>query len=208
MIGQRDLCRMMKMAHQIQIINRRCLSSARLVTGIRLVGDSVLTTPSMNVDPKEPNVIEARLKLHSVLDTFRKQNGFGRGIAAPQIGFPFRMIALNLGPDNVFTMHNPVLFDESSETFTMYDDCFSFPDMLVKVRRHVSVSVRYFDDDNTQVELSNVDQSLAELFQHEVDHLNGLSSFDRIDGKGAIVHRNVYEANKKKFDAGVDFAIY
>lgn len=189
-------------------VSRSFFSSSRLVPGIRLVGDPVLTTPSISVDPKNPKVIEARIKLHSFLDSFRTQNGFGRGIAAPQIGFPFRMIALNLGSGNIFTMHNPILYDKSSETFTMYDDCFSFPDMLVKVRRHKTVSCRYFDNNNTQVELLNVEQSLAELLQHEVDHLEGLSSFDRMDGYSAVIHRNVYEANKKEFDAHVDFSIY
>lgn len=192
----------------IRLPGKRLLSSGRLVAGIRLVGDPILSTPSELVDPKDSKVIKARIKLHSFLESFRQQNGFGRGIAAPQIGFPYRMIALNLGHDKVITMHNPELFNHSQETFTMYDDCFSFPDMLVKVRRHNTVSVRYYDDDNVEVELLNVEQSLAELLQHEVDHLNGLSSFDRVDGQNAVVHRNVYEKSKAKFDAGVDFAIY
>jgi peptide deformylase len=184
------------------------MSTTRLVKGIRLVGDPILSTPSERVNPKDAHIVEARIKLHDFLDSFRKQNGFGRGIAAPQIGFPYRMIALNLGGGFGFTMHNPELFDHSEETFTMYDDCFSFPDMLVKVRRHITLSVRYFDDNNNEIILRRVDQPLAELLQHEVDHLDGISSFDRAEGKHAVVHRNVYESNKQEFDKGVDFAIY
>ena len=55
------------------------------------------------------------------MDHFRKSNGFGRGIAAPQIGYSLRMIALNLGPewnqkmsgqpDESFTIYNPVSRD-------------------------------------------------------------------------------------------------
>lgn len=60
----------------------------------------------------------ARDELHATLAAFRSTNGFGRAIAAPQIGHNMRMIALNLGKEP-FTMHNPVLFDLSEETFTL-----------------------------------------------------------------------------------------
>ena len=45
--------------------------------------------------------------------------GFGRAIAAPQIGLGVRMIALDLGPGKRYTMHNPTLTYHSAETFTL-----------------------------------------------------------------------------------------
>lgn len=177
-----------------------------------LVGNPVLHRPSTTVDPSDPEVIKARQLLHLALEKFRQENGFGRGIACPQIGIGMRIIAVNLGDERgAFTLHNPELFDHSTETFTMWDDCMSFPSMLVKVRRHKHLSVRYQDDNGQECILTNVDTAFAELLQHEVDHLHGITSFERMLPASvdcpSVIHRDVYESNKEKFDAMVDYAI-
>lgn len=52
-------------------------------------------------------------------------------------------------PDDrgAFTLHNPEITWRSEATFTLWDDCMSFPDLLVKVRRAESISIKYIDDD-------------------------------------------------------------
>eukprot|EP00762_Andalucia_godoyi_P005677 ANDGO_06480.mRNA.1 Peptide deformylase len=177
---------------------------------VRLIGDPVLHKRSPEIaDVHDPQIVQARLELHATLEKFRKAQGFGRGIAAPQIGYNMRMIALNLGVNNggVFTMHNPVFRDLSAETFTMWDDCMSFPDFLVRVKRHRSLTVDFLDDDGIPRTLERVDIALSELLQHEGDHLDGITSFDRMHGTNAVVHRKVYEASKQFFDNAVDYSI-
>lgn len=78
----------------------------------------------------------------------------------------------------------------------------SFPDLLVRVRRHKSVSLRFHDGEQEQV-WEDLDPALSELLQHEVDHLDGITSFDRADGPGAVVHRSVYEARREALAAQV-----
>lgn len=81
------------------------------------------------------------------------------------------MIAVNMGtkhPLGKVTMHNPELFDLSPDLFTVWDDCMSIPDLMIRVKRHVSLSVRFWDDDGLERELRHVEPALAELLQHEV----------------------------------------
>ena len=120
-----------------------------------------------------------RDRLHATLDAFRAEHGFGRAISAPQIGVALRFIAVNLG-DEPFTMVNPEITWCSRETFTMWDDCMSFPSLLVRVRRHRGISVRYLDDLGNVKIMDKIDQSTSELLQHEIDHLNGILFVDRM----------------------------
>jgi peptide deformylase len=93
--------------------------NTELLSRIRKIGDPILTQVSSRVNPMDGKVISARIELHSVLEAFRQQMGFGRAIAAPQIGYSMRMVALNMG-NGVYTMHNPELFNKSVDTFTMW----------------------------------------------------------------------------------------
>ena len=86
--------------------------------------------------------------LHDILFEFKARfahYGAFRGIAAPQIGVMKRLIYMNIDRPIVFI--NPILTDLSNETFEVWDDCMCFPNLLVKLRRHVSCSVRYLNVD-------------------------------------------------------------
>jgi hypothetical protein len=79
----------------------------------------------------------------------------------------------------VFFVVNPVFLHRSSDTFTMWDDCMSFPDLLVRVRRHDSISLRYQDQHGASHQMLRLDRPTAELLQHEIDHLDGILAIDR-----------------------------
>jgi len=56
----------------------------------------------------------------------------------------YRFLALNLGNKPApFTMFNPEITTKSAETFSLWDDCMSFPHLMVKLRRHKHISVRF-----------------------------------------------------------------
>ena len=114
---------------------------------------------------------------HQELDTFRAKNGFGRAIAAPQFGFSIQLIALNLNGEKI-NMLNPLITYRSPETFFMWDDCLSFPHLMVSVRRHVSISVSFVDQDGVHHEWNNLSRDVSELLQHEIDHLHGVLAVD------------------------------
>jgi peptide deformylase len=116
----------------------------------------------------------------SIID-IRNTYGFGRAIAAPQIGLQKRIIALNI--DRPEIMINPVLTDLSDEMFELWDDCMSFPNLLVKVKRHKSLKVSFLDL-NWNLHTQELDDEMAELIQHEYDHLDGILATQRaIDEK-------------------------
>src|SRR5437899_2169748 len=71
--------------------------------------------------------------LRDTLAAFRARSGFGRGIAAPQIGVGRRVIFLRVPDGFTDVLVNPRLADQSRERFQLWDDCFSFPDLMVRV---------------------------------------------------------------------------
>lgn len=110
--------------------------------------------------------------LHNVMEEIRATYQFGRGIAAPQLGIMKRLIYLNI--DRPVVIINPEFTTLSDETAELWDDCMSFPNLLVRVRRHRSLTMT-FRDEYWQPHVWNVtDWALAELLQHEYDHLNGV----------------------------------
>lgn len=70
---------------------------------------------------------------------------------------------------------------------TLWDDCFSFPDILVKLKRYVNIEIQFQDESGKKQHLG-AEGELSELLQHEIDHLNGVLAVDRaIDSKHIIM---------------------
>ena len=156
---------------------------------ILLLGNPELWRPSSpvtNVHSRDTRELIGDLA--ATLDNFREQNGFGRGIAAPQIGVGRRMIFLNVGES--FPLINPTITRASRETMELWDDCFSIPNLMIRVRRHTEVDVSYTDERGAQ-RVMKASGALSELLQHEIDHLDGILATDRaIDGR-SFAMRNV-----------------
>lgn len=167
---------------------------------VLLLGDPRLRIRSSEVEAYDAREFDA---LAATLEEFRRQHGFGRAISAPQIGIASRFIAVNLGTGTFFVV-NPVITWRSDATFTMWDDCMSFPDLLVRVERARSLSLEYVDEQGRRKEWRELDQAAAELLQHEIDHLDGVLAVDR--GMDLVMRRE-YERNREYFDAQVDYTI-
>lgn len=115
--------------------------------------------------------------LAATLSAFRDEHGFGRAIAAPQIGQLVRVIVVRVPGGFQAALHNPTIESRSDEMFELWDDCFSFPDLMVRVRRHRRVRVSWQEQGGR----FHVDAEgdLAELLQHEIDHLDGVLATER-----------------------------
>lgn len=118
-----------------------------------------------------PLVKEWVVDMHNVMQQIRERYHFGRAIAAPQLGIMKRLVYMNIDQPVVFI--NPELHDLSEDKFELWDDCMSFPNLLVKVSRHKSLTIRYLDE-NWQPQQWQMSDSLSELLQHECDHLDGI----------------------------------
>lgn len=130
-----------------------------------------------DVAHREVSFADAVADLHRVLMDFRDREGFGRAIAAPQAGYDVRVIAAFLD-GTAHTLINPTIIRKSSRRRVLWDDCFSFPEDLVRVARHVTVTVRFHDTHGRQHEWKDVPWAVSELLQHEYDHLDGILAHD------------------------------
>jgi peptide deformylase len=168
------------------------------------IGSPTLRQISTTVaDYTDPSLVAGRTQLHQTLAAFRKRHGFGRAIAAPQMGDNRRYIALDLGA-GPFTVHNPQIAWRSADTFTLWDDCLSFPDLLVRVARHRSISVTYADEQGHACTLEKLTPDLSELLQHEIDHLDGVLAVDHANNGNDLVTRTKFIANRDRYASMVD----
>lgn len=160
------------------------------VREILQLGNPRLWEPSQPVaEPRSQETTALIADLAATLDDFRLRYRFGRAIAAPQIGAQRRIILLNLGEPKPFI--NPEIVSRSDDMMELWDDCFSFPDLMVRVRRHFKVKVSYLDAFGTRCHIE-ADGSLSELLQHEIDHLDGILAVDRaIDARSLSLRSEV-----------------
>ena len=118
--------------------------------------------------------------LRDTMNAFRERHGWGRAIAAPQIGVLKKIVYLQI--DKPWLMLNPLVISSSDEMITLWDDCMSFPDLLVRVKRHAWIFIEYRDETWKEHRL-RMDGASSELLQHEIDHLDGILAVSRaIDG--------------------------
>jgi len=164
---------------------------------ITLLGNPILRTKCKPVNDVHTTEIRSCITdLRDTLTEFRKRNGFGRGIAAPQIGVSKQIIYTNF--DYRGALINPRIVQRSRKTFTLWDDCFSFPDLLVKVVRHYSIAVSFQDEEGGRRNLKATG-AFAELLQHEIDHLHGILAIDRaVDTRHIILRSEFNKLSQKK----------
>lgn len=147
------------------------------VKDILLLGNPLLYKKSEAISKNEIEQVKAIVNdMHDTLLDFRRKYNCGRAIAAPQIGVLKRLIYMNI--DKPVVIINPNIDQFSSETFEIWDDCMSFPDLLVKVKRFKRCRITYKDLDWEDHEM-RLEGDLSELLQHEYDHLDGILAVQR-----------------------------
>ena len=119
--------------------------------------------------------------IDDLIDTMHAVNG--AGIAANQIGIPYRLFAVEVRGGNprypykppipLAILINPVVSFLSDETFENYEGCLSVPNLRGAVMRHLEVSVSGYDRDGAHQSFEVRGYS-AGTFQHENDHLDGV----------------------------------
>ena len=133
----------------------------------------------------DETLLDQASRLIATLRDFRERSGFGRAISAVQVGVMKRMVAMNLG-GGPFILLNPEITWRSDATFSVWDDCLSVPDVIVRVRRYSSISLTYRDEQFRPRRWNHLPPDLAELLQHEIDHLNGVLMTDLAEGENAL----------------------
>ena len=149
---------------------------------ILLSGNPALYEISEEVKEEELELLRPVFEdMFDCIRGIRRDYGFGRAIAAPQIGIKKRLICMLTDQPRVII--NPTLEPVGDELMELWDDCMSFPKLLVRVRRCRRCILRYRDE-NWQPQELLMEDGMSELIQHEYDHLNGiLATMRAVDSK-------------------------
>ncbi len=162
------------------------------VRNVRQLGDPVLRENCASVlDPASLEIAALIDDLRDTLAHWRATTTYGRGIAAPQIGVTQRVIFLNI--DQPWPFINPEIIRRSDESIVVWDACLSFLCIFFQVRRSAWIDVRYQDLAGDWHEV-HAEGDLSELLQHEIDHLDGVLSLDRITDLKTMVVREEFES--------------
>jgi len=158
------------------------------------LGNPLLWQKSAEVDNAGATEIQDVVRdLSDTLSAFREATGYGRGISAPQIGILKRVIFIRMHPSGYCgPLINPSIVWASGSRFELWDDCFSFPDLLVRVSRAAEIRVGY-QDDRGSLKTLEAQGCLSELLQHEIDHLDGVLAVQRAISPQAFATRSEWE---------------
>jgi peptide deformylase len=142
---------------------------------IRVFGDPVLKQRASEVEHIDGTL--ARLA-DDMITTMHAAPGVG--LAAPQVGVQKRLFVYEIpGGDGPGVLVNPVIAERRGE-WTFEEGCLSVPDLSWPIVRPKEVHLTGYDLDGNEVSIE-ADELLARLFQHELDHLDGVLLLERLD---------------------------
>lgn len=148
---------------------------------------TIVTVPDGVLRRKAKKVTTFDKELHTLIEdmieTMRQAPGVG--LAAPQIGVLQRVIVVEYGeeddeeaPKKLFAVVNPEITRASEEMVAGNEACLSIPRIMGEVERHAQIEVRGQNKFGKPVKY-RVSGWLARIFQHEIDHLEGVLFTDR-----------------------------
>lgn len=136
--------------------------------------DPILTTPCQVFDFKNPPFDPIEFSKTLVKFMYDKN---GIGLAANQVGVPYRIFAMRGQPEN-FVCFNPKIVQPSEMKIELEEGCLTYPNLLVKITRPQHVRVR-FTMPNGDTITKQFTGLTARIFQHELDHLDGIIFYNR-----------------------------
>lgn len=111
----------------------------------------------------------------------------GIGLAAPQIGQNIRLAVINKEADSSLDGHliiiNPKIYSASREMEKSTEGCLSIPGKEVTILRHKKIKVRFLDEGGKEQKIKAAGL-LGQVFQHEINHLDGILIIDRAANHG------------------------
>ena len=179
--------------HSRRLLNPDLYNILVMLKPILLLGNSILRRKSSPIEELQSRDVENLIE--DLSDTYheaREKFGYGRGIAAPQIGELKRVVLID-SVEFTSPLINPRIVEASSRRFEVWDSCFCFDvAFFVLVDRHYRVKVEYFDHQGIK-QVVDAEAKLSELLQHEIDHLNGVLAIDRMKDCRDIMMRSEWE---------------
>ncbi len=140
---------------------------------VRVYGDPVLKQVANDVDQVDASLVHL---VDDMVDTMYDSEG--AGLAAPQVGIQKRLFVYDIG-EGPQVVINPTIVESAGEWY--HDEgCLSIPDLRLGIVRPAQVHLRGYDLDGNEVSIE-ADDFLGRVFQHEVDHLDGVLMVERLE---------------------------
>ena len=136
--------------------------------------DPILKTRCENFDFLNPPFNPIEFSQEIVKFMYEKN---GLGLAANQVGVPYRIFAMRAAPEN-FVCFNPKIVMPGTDQIVLEEGCLTFPGLLVKIKRSQHIKVR-FQIPNGDTLTKQFTGLSARIFQHELDHLDGVIYYQR-----------------------------
>ncbi len=140
---------------------------------VRVYGDPVLKQVAHEVDQVDGSLVRL---VDDMVETMYDSEG--AGLAATQVGIQKRLFVYDVGegPEAII---NPTIVESTGE-WDHDEGCLSIPDLRLGIIRPAQVLIRGYDLDGDEVSIE-ADDFLGRVFQHEVDHLDGVLMLERLD---------------------------
>lgn len=170
----------------------------------------IVTIPADVLRAKTRPVTKFDAELQQLIDNMiaALQKANGAGLAAPQVGQPIKLAIIETLPDEddegneiegtreLFVIINPEIYWSSRETVKGLEGCLSIPGYVGEVERAESIRVRGLDRYGRKFRRRFYDWD-ARIFQHEIDHLNGVLYIDKLTGPENIWTEEEFEAMRE-----------
>ncbi|OKH25807.1 peptide deformylase [Chroogloeocystis siderophila] len=161
------------------------------------LGHPLLRTKAQDVE----NIEEQRIQtlVDDLIATVGQAQGVG--IAAPQVAESFRLFIVASRPNPRYpyaptmeptAMINPKILAHSTEVVKGWEGCLSIPGIRGSVPRYQSIEVEY-SDRNGKKQKQELTDFVARIFQHELDHLDGIVFLDRMESTLDLVTEQEYQ---------------
>lgn len=173
------------------------------VRDILQIGHPVLAEPAQSLDITQIGGAEVQGWIGDMIDTLRAAKG--AGIAANQIGIPYRLFVIEIAdnprypymPEVPLTVViNPEVEFLSDNTFSSNEGCLSVPNMRADVERHTEIKVTYHDREG-QRHSHEVRGYSACVWQHEYDHLDGILFPNRVKDRHSFCSWEMFQAYRQ-----------
>ena len=151
------------------------------VRPIRYLGDPVLRRPAKKVRRVDDSILRL---IDEMFESMTAAEGIG--LAAPQIGVSLRIVVIGLPDEEPFAIINPKIVRRSGER-RIEEGCLSVPGYRGSLTRSIKVTAKGLDVQGRELRVKAEDNLLAQVLEHETDHVNGLLYVDRLDSPDDLV---------------------
>ncbi len=159
---------------------------------IRYLGDPVLRGKTANVKKIDSTI---RLLVRSMFASMQKANGVG--LAAPQVGVNLAIAVIDIPGHLPFEIINPKITKSTGKRIVENEGCLSIPGYRGNPERSIDLYVEATNLENKKLKFHATDDLLAQVLEHEIDHLNGKLYLDRINDMSSVqkLHSMNWEEN-------------